>query len=374
MRGPRQNPFRPGLGKCPPLRVGYKEASRDLERMVDDILDGESGGFAQLPGPPGIGKTSLLAEHARVALDKGAVVRVVSGKGVEDSLGLARRIVKGDATVGGEIPRGGPWVWLLGLIRCLGSLVEPLVQDVLTVMADKAPTLLVVVDSQLIGPRALASLMSHSQMLFRDKPLALVISGSAGIGAVLRDTNLSYADRTRKIYLSGLEDGEVAEALSAPAANSGRPFDEDALALAVRESQGYPLFVQMLGAAAWQSAAESGEDRISLAAAQKGAAKARADKEAFLEERRAAFVEAGVLREAEVVSRALADAGEAGQVTERELDGLLKAEGVSDDRSRLEVLERMEDVGLIRSVFGGRIAWEPAVPGLSRHIAGHATE
>ncbi len=373
MRGPRQNPFRPGLGKCPPLRVGHKEASRDLERMVGDILDGESGGFAQLPGPPGIGKTSLLAEHARVALDKGAVVRVVSGKGVKGRRGLVRRIVKGDAAAGGEIPRGGPTVWLLGLIRCLGSLVEPPVQDVLTVMANKAPTLLVVVDAQLMGPRALAALMSHSQRVFRDKPLAVVISGSAGMDAVLLDTRLSYADRTPTIWLEELKDAEVAEALSVPAENSGRPFDEDALALAVRESQGYPLFVQMLGAAAWQSASESGADRISLAAAQEGAVKARADKEAFLEGRRAAFVEVGMLREAEVVSRALVDAGEAGQVTERELADRLKAGGVSDGTSMFRVLGRMEDVGLIQHT-DDHMAWRPLVRGLFRHIAERAEE
>ncbi len=363
-----QNPFRPGLGKCPPLRVGHKWESRELRETLEDILDGDVGSVYMMPGPPGAGKTSLLAEHARMALDGGALVRVVSGKDTGDHPGFVRRVFDGDKDVGGEISRGGP------AVREPGGHGASRLESVLAAMVEAAPTFLVIVDTQLLDTQAAMALLCDAQTLMGDKaPFALVFAGSAGMETVFRDTGLSFWSRTRRLRLPALEEGEVAEALSVPAESSGRGFDDDALALAVRESQGYPLFVQMLGAAAWQSAAESGADRISLAAAQDGVAKARADMEAFLAGLRDTLAKAGVLREAEAVSRALVDAGEACEIDRRRFAGILKAEGVSDGRSRLRVQKRMEEVGLIR-LADGHAFWKPAVPGLFRHVAEHAGE
>ncbi len=368
-----QNPFRPGLGKCPPLRVGHKWESRELKGTLKDILDNDVGSVHMMPGPPGAGKTSLLAEHARMALDGGALVRVVSGKDTGDHPGFIRRVFEGDKDVGGEIPRGGPKVPRPRVLRGRGD-PDPLLEPVLAAMVEAAPTFLVIADTQLLDTRAAMALLCDAQTLMGDAaPFVLVFAGSAGMEAVFRDTGLSFWDRTNELRLSALEEEEAAEALSVPAERSGRGFDDDALALLVRESLGYPLFVQMLGSAAWESAAESGAGRISLAAARDGATKARVGMEAFFAGLRAALAEAGVLREAEVVSKALADAGEVRQVTERDLVDPLKAVGVSGYGPRSKVLEQMEVVGLIRHNYAPT-GWGPAVPGFFRHVIEHAGE
>ncbi len=373
MGKPRQNPFRPGLGKCPPRRVGHERASRDLGWLLGNILRGRAGGYGIMEGCPGVGKTSLLAEAARLALDKGAAVRVVSGKGAKEHPELARRILGREDGVGGEIPRGGPKVRWPGSILGLGGHRDPSLGAVLKATVDAAPTFLVIVDAHLMGVPAAKALLSGTQILTSgERPLALVVSGSASLSDVLMGTNLSFWDRGCRLKPSGLEDAEVAEALSVPAEDAGRAFDADALELAVRESHGYPLFVQMLGAAAWQSAADSGAGRISLAAVQDGVARIKTDQDAFFSDLRAAVVEAGALPEAEAVSKALVDAGDAGQISAHELVAALKAAG-PDGKTKPGAFGWLLDVGLVESVVRDS-DWKPGVPGLFRHIAERAGE
>jgi len=60
---------------APPMRDLFMGRARELERLggIFDRLDDTTRPFALLSGPPGIGKTSLAAEFARAAMDRGAV-------------------------------------------------------------------------------------------------------------------------------------------------------------------------------------------------------------------------------------------------------------------------------------------------------------
>jgi len=89
-----------------------------------------------------------------------------------------------------------------------------------------------------------------------DAPLLFVGAGLPNSRAHLKEAK-TYTERWRYTRLDLLSSADVAVAISEPLARQQIKIDGDALALLVRESHGYPFFVQEYGTAAW-SVAENG--------------------------------------------------------------------------------------------------------------------
>jgi hypothetical protein len=126
-------------------------------------------------------------------------------------------------------------------------------------------------EMQLAAREELAALAAALQAgIDADWPVVMVGAGLAG----MRDPGraVSYFERAEWHEIGSLNPTQTRQALEEPAAEAGRPFDDDALELLVCHSGGYPYAVQLYGHHAWRAA--TGRDRIELAAATQGAASA----------------------------------------------------------------------------------------------------
>lgn len=355
----KENPFRPGLGRVPPHLAGHKRARKDLERIVSYLIHGR-GDMAMMRAPPGYGKRALLAGPAKEAMDKGAIVRVASAKGSEEEpYLLTRRLLVGNPEAGGEIPRDE---------RNFDGGGDPEMRRLIGALVGDSPTLLVVEDTEFIGSRAGAEILSLGQhFVSREHPLAIVFSGTDGVGSAFRATRMSFWERCTRVLMSALEPEDAREALSVPAQDSGMPFDDDALDLLVGDARGYPLHIQMLGHAAWQAAADAGADRISLQAAKDGAGRAQADKDAFNEERRQVAAGLGALEEAETFAKAFVGLGDETEMREGAFDELIGPVASTKGRRSFDTSTLLVNAGMIET--GPGYGWREAIPGICAHIA-----
>lgn len=91
----------------------------------------------------------------------------------------------------------------------------------------------------------------------RELPVTLVGAGLPQIAELAGDAK-SYAERLFKFPVIGsLSDTDSGEALRGPALAEQVVWDDDAIALAVDITQGYPYFLQELGHEAWEVADEA---------------------------------------------------------------------------------------------------------------------
>jgi hypothetical protein len=77
---PNTNPFNPGAGAPPPELVGRDAVLRDSEIVLERIKRGRAERSLILVGLRGVGKTVLLREIRRSALEKGYLVEMIEAQ------------------------------------------------------------------------------------------------------------------------------------------------------------------------------------------------------------------------------------------------------------------------------------------------------
>jgi hypothetical protein len=129
---------------------------------------------------------------------------------------------------------------------------------------------IVVDEIQDLHPGTLAALLPTQHQAAQEAwPFFLFGAGLPSVPAVLAETR-SYAERQFEYHSIGrLDTDESAEALTGPALLVGASYDDDALAVLVEATGGYPYFVQEYGAQTWRAAA--GPDTITAEDAELGA-------------------------------------------------------------------------------------------------------
>ncbi len=367
----RLNPFTPGAGELPPHRAGHKSAVRELSERVDRIVAKSPGGMVVLHGPRGNGKTVLLAEVRRQAVDRNAAVRWLTPddwSGTTES--FAERLPAGLAT---KPELRASFSVDLGVVKASinyrsGS-PDLLATAVLQKLAEAGPVVLLADEAHNLPPATGQILLNAGQRCISDGlPLLLVLAGTPGIRQSLKEVDASFWERAHRLRVGRLETPDIVRAaLSIPARNSGLPFAEDALELLVGESQRYPFFVQLLAKASWNVAQEEGHDHITLADALEGVEIANEQRHDFYEDRRVEIVDGGLHREGLAVSRAMAERGADPSIPARELDGILETVVSSDPRAIERAKGRLSSLGLIWERAGG--VWEPGIPSLCKFVA-----
>jgi hypothetical protein len=286
---PRKNPYAPGAGVRPPELAGRDEIVEMASIALDRLKDGKPAQNIILHGLRGVGKTVLLTEIKDIAEGKEiATVKIEAPEErslpsvilppLRSALLRLNRIESAKAAIARALAAMAGFAKALKVkygdiefnidlapeagLADSGDLDNDLV-DLLAAVgaaAKAARTALVlhIDELQYVNEPELASLISAlHQMSQRALPVSMV---AAGLPQLLAKTGRakSYSERLFKFVEIGKLDKESArKALVNPAKDENVEFDEDAVLEVIRQTQGYPYFLQEWGKFCWDIAESS---------------------------------------------------------------------------------------------------------------------
>ncbi len=350
------NPFRPGAGQMPPFLAGRERDLELAENRLADLAGGKPPAQGLLFfGPRGNGKTVLLER-----------VREDAPPGGGGAAGPGGGALSGAGVDGGR--RTGVQVASVGLTAERAALSEDHFELFAQwIRADSAPLVILLDEAHSLASDTARDFFEAAQIAGSEAlPFVLIAAGTPDAPRALRRAGTFTERMLERRRLGRLDDAAAAAALAKPAKRTGRPMEDDALALLVGESQRYPYFVQLLGSAAWDEAARAGENRIGREAAERGIAAARLRTQVFYQERFAEARERGIHAALRPLAERMAEHG--GRIGDPELDSLLEegaaARGGLDDPGRIHIA--LQDLGVIWEVSSG--VWEMGIPSFADHI------
>ena len=287
---PSTNPYTPNAGAQPPVLVGREGELAAFDVLLGRLAAGRTEQSLIVVGLRGVGKTVLLGEFRRRALDREwrtVELEVAKWDDEQFRAGLAREIRR----VLHRIGAAGRWTELAkraaGALKSFSLRIDP--EGRLTVGLDVAPAagfadsgdlsadltdLLVSVGEAAREQRTgVVLLLDEIHFLDRIQMEALIAAlhrtvqhalpitaAAAGLPQIheLVGNAKTYAERLFKFLEIGrLEDDEAERVLRDPAAQLDVVFTAEALEHGVSFSEGYPYFLQEFGQAAWNLATGS---------------------------------------------------------------------------------------------------------------------
>ncbi len=283
----RDNPYTPGAGRKPPTLAGRDQDLENFQDLIDRLAVGGYERSLIYSGLRGVGKTVLLIEldvlatearwattdvqevgsqpdfrltFARMATRllremsrrhrvKARVDRALSVvKAFSIAVPGAVRIKLDVEAASGIADSGDPEQDLTDLLHEIGSVAQ----------ATGAGALFLIDEMHNLDAGSLAAICIAFQAVSRvGLPVAMVGAGLPDLQVRLLAAK-PYADRLFQYRALGrLPDAAARTALVAPASTRGVEFDERAARRVVRESAGYPYFLQEYGRELWNYAERS---------------------------------------------------------------------------------------------------------------------
>ncbi len=283
----RENPYTPGAGRKPRILAGRDADLENVQALIERL---NAGGYERslvYSGLRGVGKTVLLMEFDVLASEAGwattdvqevgsqpdfrmtfarmatRLLREMSRKHrikdrVERALGVVKAFsiavpgaiqLKLDVeAASGVADSGDPEQDLTELLLEIGEVAQ----------ASQSGALLLIDEMHNLDTPALAAICIAFQAISRrGLPVALVGAGLPDLQVRLISAK-PYADRLFQYReLGRLSDPAARAALVGPAATLGVEYEEKAARQVVRESAGYPYFIQEYGLELWNHAETS---------------------------------------------------------------------------------------------------------------------
>ena len=283
----RDNPYTPGAGRKPPTLAGRDQDLDNFQDLIDRLAAGGYERSLIYSGLRGVGKTVLLIELDVLATEAGWATTDVQEVGsqpdfrltfarmatrllremsrrhrvkarVDRALGVVKafsvavpgavRIKLDVEAASGIADSGDPEQDLTDLLHEIGSVAQ----------ATGAGALFLIDEMHNLNASSLAAICIAYQAISRaGLPVAMAGAGLPDLQVRLLAAK-PYADRLFQYReLGRLPDASARTALVAPASTRGVEFDERAARRVVRESAGYPYFLQEYGRELWNYAERS---------------------------------------------------------------------------------------------------------------------
>lgn len=283
---PRENPFSPGAGSPPPELAGREQVIEDVSIALHRIRHNLSAKSVLMVGLRGVGKTVLLNRLKNDAEAEGlicvqfespegqnlpamiapnlrsALLKLDRVAGATDVVARAVRVLGsfiGSAKINYE---GMEFGFNLGKedgAADTGDLdydLSELLQVIgIAAKAKKTAVVLFIDELQYVVEKELAALISALHACAQKQlPVALV---GAGLPQLVGNVGKakSYAERLFNFPVIGpLPSSSAIEALQRPVKVRGVSFNDDAVEEIVKQTQGYPYFLQEWGSNCWSVA------------------------------------------------------------------------------------------------------------------------
>lgn len=286
---PIRNPYAPGAGTQPPELAGRDELREKIRIAIERTRIGRQAKSQMMIGLRGVGKTVLLdrmrldaeatgihtlrmeapenrslpgllapqLRQALLKLSRNAQAKELATRALRALAGFAKvlKVKYNDLEVGIDFePEQG--------LADNGDLESDL-QDLLEATGEaalKAQTALILFidELQYVAEDELGALiMAMHRLAQRNLPVLLVAAGLPQLPGRLGKAK-SYAERLFDFpFIGPLNPDESRAALVNPAEKEGATYNEDAVQFILRETEGYPYFLQEWGKHAWDAAPSS---------------------------------------------------------------------------------------------------------------------
>jgi hypothetical protein len=306
---PRRNPYAPGAGTPPPELAGRNELIERAAVALDRIRDHRAARSFILYGLRGVGKTVLL-NRIRVDAEARGLLGVKVEAPEERSLpallapalrGTLLRLDRGEAAKAGAARALRALAGFTKALKLkyhdieLGIDVEPergvadsgsldndltdLLATVGVAAAERHTAVVLFIDElQYVPEDQLASLITALHAANQDQlPITMVAAGLPQLVGMAGKAK-SYAERLFEfVPIDRLDYEAGSAALTVPAANEGVAYETAAVDEILRQTQGYPYFLQEWGKHSWDIADAS---PIEFADCQRATAEALAELDA----------------------------------------------------------------------------------------------
>ena len=368
------NPFVPGRGHIPPYLAGRETEQGKLLDLSAYLQIGRGAPRdVVLSGPRGNGKTTLLRWFRREVEASGRDVDVVwlTPGEIPDLDRLATSLVPPSrfASLRPDTLSLSAGIGRLGWE--LGGQSQSLTL-LLTARCTRLPLILLLDEAHTLESEVGRVLLNASQAVSSEAPFLLVMAGTPGLQPHLNTMSATFWSRAEKLGIGRLDEAAAALALVRPLAEQAPAinFDEGALAHVVEESQRYPYFLQLWGAALWAAARSRGATRIDQSLVADAASEFDRQRTAYYEDRREELERQELLAVAADVAGAFD-----GRATlhSSELNAVI-AEALPGETSTAEVLgcrDRLAMVGYVWKPPDAEAIWQPGIPSLMTYVAGH---
>lgn len=253
-----RNPFRPGTGGAPRYLAGRVAEQAVLGRQFECLREKAApGGFVVLYGPPGNGKTALLAwAQQQVEANESLDGTWLTPADIATPTALEARVQsasrrQGSAPRNPSITGGG--------VGLRNSIPRPTLAEILKARSNERPFVMLVDEAHTISAEVARVLLNAAQTAGRDSPFLLVLAGAPDIEDQLAGIGVSFWHRARILPIGRLGPEAVAEAIERPFAADGGAVEPDGLERIVKDCHGYPYFVQLWGRIVWDRTAASSD-------------------------------------------------------------------------------------------------------------------
>ena len=249
--------FRPGEGARPPFLAGRAAEQQILVDAAEELEGKDKQGKASIPqniilyGPRGNGKTALALWFQDFTADQHRSwmpVRINAGDCGGDSDALARLLAP-EPWRKRLMDRG--WsASAFGFRLSLPARADDgwTVAQALASLPAQAPSLVIIDEAHMLAPDPCRQLLNASHELRGGgAPLLLVLVGTPELEDTLRSAKASHWERGRKVPLGRLDAASASSALVEPLKMQDASMNRDALEIAMRETLGYPFFLQLFG-------------------------------------------------------------------------------------------------------------------------------
>ncbi len=288
----RLNPYTPNAGARPPVLVGREDELEEFDVLLHRLEAGHTEKSLIVVGLRGVGKTVLLGEFRQLALDREWHVVEIEVSKWDDAQfrrSIARELRRVLHSISAR-SRSQKLRGAMGALRSFTLKVDP--EGHLTIGLD-ADASVGVADSGdldadlsdlLVGvgeaarehgtgvvllldelhflsrPQMEALIAAVHKTVQRSLPITAAAAGLPQIHELVGDAK-TYAERLFKFPSLGRLDGaDAREVLREPARQLDVRFGDEALAVGLEFSKGYPYFLQEFGEAAWDLASGSSID------------------------------------------------------------------------------------------------------------------
>ena len=242
---------------------------------------------------------------------------------------------------------------------------------VLEARAKVRPFVLFLDEAHTISAEVGQLLLNAAQTASRRSPFLLVLAGTPDLPDRLRGIRASFWDRGDIRPLGRLDADAAAEAIRRPLATADVEIEPEALAGIVRESHGYPFFVQVWGKLIWERASPSADAgrRVTVAVVDDAASEVHAVENHYYDSRFDELEETGLLAPAREV--ALAFRGR-NQVTRPELrEAIRRGTAPVNGLDEKAAERKLKHLGLVWKSVGAPV-WEPGIPSLMDYVLEYA--